>query len=108
MSHQWDEGWFPECIVCGLGNLGPVVCLNPLCHEAYGFRPIELKPTVYIHGDLSIDEKLIKEDGHWWKCCKLCDKRIYADPGAFGSYAICIDCFNQAIHQGKPPPTKPW
>lgn len=22
MSHQGYEGWFPECLVCGMGNLG--------------------------------------------------------------------------------------
>jgi len=26
MSNQGEEGWYPECIVCDMGNLGNVVC----------------------------------------------------------------------------------
>jgi hypothetical protein len=107
MSHQGYEGWFPECIVCHCGNLGPVVCLDPTCHEAQGLRPVTPKQT-RIHGDLHDDELLVKEDGHWWKCCQLCDKRIHSDPGAFGSYAICVRCFNQCVARGEWPPSAPW
>ena len=108
MSHQGYEGWFPECIVCRMGNVGAVVCLDPTCHEAYGLNPIELRLTKYVTGDLSVDEKLIEEDGHWWKCCQLCDRRIHADPGAFGSYAICLRCFDKYASEGEYPPTTPW
>lgn len=26
MSHQGEDGWYPECKVCDCGNLGNVVC----------------------------------------------------------------------------------
>jgi hypothetical protein len=107
MSHQGYEGWFPECVVCHCGNVGPVVCLDPTCHEAHGLKTIELKPTKHIAGNLAVDEGLIEEDGHWWKCCQLCGRRIHADPGAFGSYAICVECFNQCVSQGQEPPNTP-
>lgn len=95
MSHQGNPGWFPECIVCKSGNVGPVICLDP-AHESHGPRPVEPKQK-YIHGDLAADEQLVNEDNHWWKCCQLCDKRIHADPTAFGSHAICVDCFNERL-----------
>jgi hypothetical protein len=107
MSHQFHEGWFPECIVCESGNVGPIVCLNPICHENHGMKLIEPKKK-YMAGDLCDDEKLIKEDGHWWKCCQLCESKVHADPGAFGSYAICVDCFNEYISRGECPPTSPF
>jgi len=31
MSHQGEEGWYPECKDCGCGNLGEVVCID--CHN---------------------------------------------------------------------------
>ena len=107
MSHQGSEGWFPECIVCGCGNVGPVVCLQPACHEKNGLVPIELEKTFYIAGDLSVDEKLIEEDKHFWKCCQICDNRLISDPASFGSYAICIDCFNIYTTAKVWPPTRP-
>ena len=107
MSHQGYEGWFPECIVCGMGNVGAVVCLDPTCHEAQGINPIELKPTKYVDGNLTVDIKLVEEDKHWWKCCQLCDRRIHADGGAFGSYAICVECFNSYVNRGEQPPITP-
>jgi hypothetical protein len=108
MSHQGYEGWFPECIVCGMGSVGAVVCLDPTCHEANGLKPVELKHSKYTEGNLVTDEKLIKEDEHWWKCCQLCDRRIHADAGAFGSYAICVECFNEYVNRGENPPTTFW
>ncbi|MDQ4121891.1 MAG: hypothetical protein M3209_10650 [Acidobacteriota bacterium] len=105
MSHQGNEGWFPECISCGAGNVGAVVCLDPTCPEVYGMKPVELKPSIYIHGDLVVDEKLIFENEHWWKCCQICDRRIHADAGAWGSYAMCVGCFNNYINRGEIPPT---
>ena len=108
MSHQGYEGWFPECIACRMRNVGAVVCLDPTCHEAQGINPIELKPTKYVDGNLTIDTKLVEENKHWWKCCQLCDRRIHADGGAFGSYAICVECFNSYVNRGEQPPTTPW
>ncbi len=103
MSHQGYEGWFPECIVCHMGNVGAVICLDPMCHE----QTIE-GPREYNADELSAAEMLIQEDGHWWKCCRLCEKRIHADPGAFGSYAICVKCFDKYARRGEYPPTAPW
>jgi hypothetical protein len=103
MSHQGIEGWFPECIVCHMGNVGSVVCLDPTCHEDFIDGEGE-----YNLDELSADQKLIEEDGHWWKCCQLSDRRIHADPGAFGSYAICFQCFDKYASRGEYPPTRPW
>ena len=108
LSHQFEVGWFPECIKCHMGNVGPVVCLSPLCREAQTAGPVLLEKSVYVHGDLSVDEKLVEVDGHNWKCCQLCDLRILADPGAFGSYALCVKCFNDCVALGIDPPTLPW
>lgn len=108
MSHQGHEGWFPECIVCRSGNVGAIVCLDPTCHEAHGDEPIVRSPSAYVHGDLVVDEKLIEEGGHLWKCCQLCDRRVHADPGAFGSYALCVDCFNRYVAAKRSPPISPW
>jgi hypothetical protein len=81
-----------------MGNVGAVVCLDPTCHEAH-----ELKLVEAIGG-----ERLVQEEGHWWKCCQLCDRRIHADPGAFGAYAICVECFNRSVGRGEWPPMTPW
>jgi hypothetical protein len=99
MSHQGFEGWFPECLVCGMGNFGPAVCLDPTCHEFHesaGFAPIE-SPT----------EKFIYSDGHYWQCCQLCDKRIRSDGGSWGTYALCISCFNAFARARVLPPPDP-
>lgn len=108
LSHQFEVGWFPECIKCHMGNVGPVVCLSPLCREAQTAGPVVLEKSIYVHGDLSVDEKLVEVDGHNWKCCQLCDLKMLADPGAFGSYALCVKCFNDCISLGLEPPTQPW
>jgi hypothetical protein len=108
MSHQWHEGWFPLCIACGANQLEGAVCLDPTCHEQHGLKPIELKPSVYVRGDLVIDIKLIEENEHWWLCCQICDRRMQADGGAWGSYALCINCFNDYINRGKYPPNDFW
>ncbi len=107
MSYQGNEGWFPECIVCHCGSVGPIVCLDPTCHDAHGLRPVTPQKT-YVAGDLQPDERLIQESSHWWKCCQLCDRRVQADPGAFGPYAICVECFNRFVSRGELPPNKPW
>jgi hypothetical protein len=95
MSHQAYEGWFPECISCGMGNVGAVVCLDPTCHEVNEYKLIELNRN----------QKLILENEHWWKCCQLCDRRIHADDGAWGTYAMCVECYNSYISRGIIPPT---
>jgi hypothetical protein len=97
MSPQGCEGWFPECLACGMGNVGPVVCLDPTCYEQYEAEDGETL-------DEDTDERLIAQDGHWWKCCQLCDRRIHADPGAWGSFALCVGCFNAALRAGEMPP----
>lgn len=99
MSHQGNNGWFPECLVCGMGNVGAVVCLDPTCHEIYeaqGFQPLA-----------DTGEKLIEEDGHWWQYCQLCDHRIRADGGAWGTYALCVGCFNTFARGAVLPPSSP-
>lgn len=98
MSHYGIEGWFPECILCGCGNVGAVVCLNRQCHEQYIEGPREYTDEIFA------DDGLIEEDGHWWKCCRLCDTRIHADPFAFGSYALCVACWHQFAKLGQYPP----
>ena len=86
-----------------MGNVGPVVCLDPTCHEAYGLKLVKAKQG-WIGGDKRDDELLVQENGHWWKCCQICDRRIHADPGAFGSYAICVSCFNDFVARSERPP----
>jgi hypothetical protein len=107
MSHQGYEGWFPECIVCHCGHVGPVVCLDPTCHELHGLRAVEVTKKV-VAGDLVEDEQLVNADGHWWKSCQACGKRLLSDPGAFGSYAICVKCFNESVMKRELPPSSPW
>ena len=31
MSHQGEDGWYPECEICGCGNLSKVVCKD--CYD---------------------------------------------------------------------------
>ena len=82
VSHQGLEGWFPECINRGMGNLGGVVCLRP------DHVPADL-PSKDAPGQLSELQHL---DGHWWKSCVICDARIFADPWSWGVYALCLSC----------------
>ena len=99
MSDQAYAGWFPECLVCGTGALGTVVCLDPACHEAHeakGFLPIE-EPL----------HRLVQVDGHYWRLCQLCDHRILSDGSSWGTYAICVDCFNTFAHAKVLPPATP-
>ena len=96
MSHQGREGWFPECLVCGMGNIGAIVCLDPACHERHDGSSVV--PT----GD-----KLRQVDGFWWVGCQLCDRNFISEPASFGSYALCIDCFNAYMAARRNPPTSP-
>src|SRR5262249_14251950 len=95
MSHQGCEGWFPECLVCGSGNLGPIVCLDPTCHEHAGLRTIK-----------ATDQRLVLRGGHWWKLCQLCERPVLSDAGAWGTFALCVGCWNTfALADVYPPPT---
>ena len=82
MSHQGLEGWFPECINCGMGNHNAVICLCP------DHTPADL-PAKEARGQLS---ELVKVDGHWWKSCLLCGHGMLSGPGSWGVYAICLSC----------------
>ena len=48
MGNQGEDGWFPVCLVCGLGNVGCVVCLDPTCHEQREGRTIEGAKEKYL------------------------------------------------------------
>jgi hypothetical protein len=97
MSHQGYEGWFPECLVCGMGNLGGIVCLTPNHEEVHGLTPIV--------GERSGISHLAQDDaGHWWMQCLLCDHRVLSDPFAWGSCAYCAGCWNHFTSRGLYPP----
>ena len=75
MSHQGHHGWFPECLICGLGNLGAIVCVTPDFGDQHGLTPI-------VGPDLEISTLEQGSDGHWWKSCLLCDHLTLADARA--------------------------
>lgn len=97
MSHQGLEGWFPECLICGCGNLGAIVCLDPTCHELSIGRVI---PP-------GADSPLRIRDSHHWKDCHFCLRCVRSDGGAFGTYALCSDCWNRFAQNKMLPPTSP-
>lgn len=96
MSNQGEDGYFPVCLVCGMGNLGPVVCLDPTCHEQREGRVIE-----------GAKEKYLEAAGHAWQLCQFCDGRVRSDGGAFGTYALCVACWNSFAREGLLPPASP-
>ena len=97
MSHQGHEGWFPECLVCGMGNLGGIVCVTPDVWDRHGTAPVV--------GDMSGNSILTKEaDGHWWKRCLLCEAKVLADSAAWGSVAYCVGCWNHFTTRDLYPP----
>lgn len=97
MSHQGHEGWFPECLVCGMGNLNGIVCVTPDYVDQHGLTPIV--------GTMAGTSRLAREDdGHWWKHCLLCDHPSLSDPGSWGSVAYCIGCWNHFTSRGLYPP----
>lgn len=96
MSNQGENGWFPECLICGRGNIGGAVCLDPTCHERHNGAIIE-----------SACEKYVQKEGHWWQHCHCCDTPILSDGGSFGVYALCIDCWNVHARAGRLPPSSP-
>lgn len=96
VSNQGEDGWFPECLICRMGNIGPAVCLDPTCHEGHEGTIIE-----------GARERYLEEAGHAWQLCQLCDRRILSDGGAFGVYALCVDCWNAYARAGCLPPSSP-
>jgi hypothetical protein len=96
MSHQGFPGWFPECLVCGAGNLPGIVCLSPP-EEAHGLIPINACSP-----GLSMETE---RDGHVWKQCLLCETLMLADPFSWGSFGYCTDCWNRFAERGLFPPS---
>ncbi len=99
MSHQEMNGWFPECLICGMGNLNGVVCLDPTCHE-YIYESAHDAPM-----PSSTTEH--HSHGHFWKTCAACQKDILADGGSWGTYGICTECFASYFHARRLPPENP-
>lgn len=97
MSHQGYEGWFPECLICGMGNLGGIVCLTA-DGEVHGLTPI-------VAGRSGISDLVRDDASHRWKQCLLRDHRVLSDPFAWGSRAYCIGCWDHFTTQGMFPPT---
>jgi hypothetical protein len=98
VSHQWSPGWFPECLVCGMGNLGGIVCVTPDFDQQHGLTPI----IGEMAGTSALEHR---EDGHWWMGCLLCDQVTLADAEAWGSVAYCTGCWNHFTLRGLYPPT---
>jgi hypothetical protein len=96
MSNQGKDGYFPLCLVCGMGNVGCVVCLDPTCHEKHQGEAIA-----------GAREKYLEEAGHAWQLCQFCDNYVRSDGGAFGTYALCVECWNRFARAGRLPPTGP-
>ena len=99
MSHQGNDDWYPECLVCGMGNFHGVVCLDPTCHE-HSFAELSEPP-------LDSQSKRFTEDGHRWVSCACCEKAVRADGGAWGTYGICISCFTAYFLARRLPPIGP-
>lgn len=96
MSNQGEDGWFPECLVCGMGNIHGTVCLDPTCHEGHEGTIIDGKT-----------DKYVETAGHAWQLCQFCNRRMLSDGGSFGVYALCIDCWNAYARAGHLPPPSP-
>jgi hypothetical protein len=97
MSHQGYEGWFPECLICGMGNLDGVVCITPSQEDEHGLTPIT--------GERSGTSEVFSDGGHAWKRCLLCPTAMSSDPLSWGSVAYCISCWNHFTQRGLFPPT---
>jgi hypothetical protein len=93
VSKPGEDGWFPICAACGLGNVHCVVCLDPTCHEKHQGKVIE-----------GAREKYLEEARHAWQLCQFCDNYVCSDGGAFGSYALCVECWNDYARKGELPP----
>ncbi len=96
MSNPGENGWFPECLVCGMGNIGCAVCLDPTCHER--------RAGIIIAG---AREKYLEQAGHCWQLCQFCDRPMLSDGGAFGVYGLCTGCWNAYAQAGRLPPSSP-
>jgi hypothetical protein len=48
--------------------------------------------TRYSSGELVPDERLIREDGHWWKCCQLQASRLRSSPDSNSSLIVRLAC----------------
>lgn len=98
MSHQGLPGWFPECVICGLGHLGGFVCLHVQQEEVHGL--------VRVTGLERDEPNLWEEDGHWWTRCLLCETAALSDPVAWGSVGYCVGCWNSYVRRGMFPPSR--
>ena len=92
MSHQGYAGWFPECMVCGAGNLNRFVCITPFQLEEHGL--------VEVDDGSSPEAESFEADGHAWKRCALCSTVALADPFSWGSVGYCADCWNASVRTG--------
>ena len=54
MSHQGYEGWFPECLVCGCGNVGAIVCLYLHAMSTMAWSPSRRQISVSCHRTVTI------------------------------------------------------
>lgn len=96
MSHQGEDGWFPECLVYGMGNIHGAVCLDPTCHEGHEGILLDDK-----------SDKYVEAAGHAWQLCQSCDRKILSDGGAFGVYTLRVDCWNAYGRAARLPPSCP-
>ena len=94
MQGQTGEGWFPVCLICGMGHMPTVVCLDPECHEDHCGKTVDPPGS-----------RQVFADGHSWKSCALCQRWLLSDPDAWGSYALCCNCYNQYATLGIVPPS---
>jgi hypothetical protein len=99
MSHQGIEGWFPECLICGMGNLSGIVCLDPTCHA-------NIYESAHDAPAASASESHHSR-GHFWKTCAACQRDIRADGGSWGTYGICTECFGSYFRAHRLPPENP-
>jgi len=89
MSSQTSVGWFPECHICGFGNIGTFCCLRPECLEAARNLPREQWFDVNVWRRT---QPLQDKCGEWWSRCIICNKQVLASPEAWGSFACCFNC----------------
>lgn len=80
-----------------MGNLSGIVCITPDYADQHGLTPVA-DPN-------SMSELTLEDDGHWWMSCLLCDQRALSDPGAWGSVAYCVRCWNHFVERRLYPPS---
>lgn len=87
MSNQNREGWFPECLICFLGNIGEHICLpcglkgEVDSEKLMAAQNQENYPEPYLRGN------------HYYLNCFQCQRGTIADGGSYGVYAICLNCY---------------